>query len=120
LTASQQEKRAIALHYDSDSAPRISAIGSGGIAEQIEALALEHGVPLMENAELARLLSQLDLGDEIPETLYRCVAQVIAFAYRVRGRFPHGWEHSDEPAGPVYDQAETPTEAVLLTRDDRP
>ncbi len=63
--------------------------------EEIIALAREHGVPLLENAELAALLAQLDLGDEIPETLYRCVAQIIAFAYRLRGRFPRDWNAPD-------------------------
>ena len=85
-------RRAIALEYDGASAPRISALGQDALAEEIIALAREHGVPLLENAELAALLAQLDLGDEIPETLYRCVAQIIAFAYRLRGRYPrHPW-----------------------------
>ena len=81
-------RQAIALEYDGGSAPHISAIGNDAIADQIIALAVEHGVPLMENRELAALLSQMDLGDEIPEALYRCVAQIIAFAYRLRGRVP--------------------------------
>lgn len=84
-------RRAIALEYDGASAPRISALGEDAVAREIIALAREHGVPLLENAELAGLLAQLDLGDEIPETLYRCVAQIIAFAYRLRGRFPRDW-----------------------------
>ena len=84
-------RRAIALEYDGSSAPRISALGEDAVAREIIALAREHGVPLLENAELAGLLAQLDLGDEIPETLYRCVAQIIAFAYRLRGRFPRDW-----------------------------
>ena len=97
-------KRAIALEYDGNQAPRISAIGSGELADQIVELARAHGVPMMENEELAVLLSQLDLGDEIPETLYRCVAQIIAFAYRVRGRFPAGWSHEeDQTEGPVHE-----------------
>ena len=88
-------RRAIALEYDGASAPRISALGRDAVAEEIIALAREHGVPLLENAELAGLLAQLDLGDEIPETLYRCVAQIIAFAYRLRGRFPRDWSAPD-------------------------
>ncbi len=91
-------RRAIALEYDGAGAPRIAALGHDEVAEQIIALAREHGVPLLENAELAMLLAQLDLGDEIPETLYRCVAQIIAFAYRLRGRFPHDWTAPDSGA----------------------
>ena len=92
-------RRAIALEYDGTSTPRISALGRDAVAAQIIALAREHGVPLLENAELAGLLAQLDLGDEIPETLYRCVAQIIAFAYRLRGRFPRDWTAPDSGAG---------------------
>lgn len=92
-------RRAIALEYDGANAPRISALGRDALAEQIIAIAREHQVPLLENPELAGLLAQLDLGDEIPETLYRCVAQIIAFAYRLRGRYPEGWQPADEPSG---------------------
>lgn len=99
-------RRAIALEYDGESAPRITAVGTEGLAEQIIALAQAHGVPMMENRELAGLLAQLDLGDEIPETLYLCVAQVIAFAYRLRGRVPAGWTddtRAEPPEEPVDD-----------------
>jgi flagellar biosynthesis protein len=91
-------RRAIALEYDGARAPRISALGQDTVAEEIIALAREHGVPLLENPELAGLLAQLDLGDEIPETLYRCVAQIIAFAYRLRGRFPRDWTAPEDGA----------------------
>jgi flagellar biosynthesis protein len=89
-------RRAIALEYDGDSAPRVSALGHNEVAEQIIAIAREHGVPLMENPELAGLLAQLDLGDQIPETLYLCVAQIIAFAYHLRGRVPAGWREGGD------------------------
>lgn len=84
--------RAIALEFDGESAPRISAAGSESLAEEIIAIARAHGVPLVENPLLAGLLSQLDPGEQIPETLYRCVAQIIAFAYRLSGRFPRDWD----------------------------
>ena len=85
-------RRAIALEYDGDAAPRITAMGQDAVAERIAAVAREHGVPMVENSELAALLGQLELGDEIPETLYLCVAQIIAFAYTLRGKTPAGWE----------------------------
>ncbi|MGD9171725.1 MAG: flagellar protein FhlB, partial [Candidatus Thiodiazotropha sp.] len=47
---------------------------------------------LHEDAELAALLSQIPLGDEIPEALYRAVAEVIAFAYLLSGKRPPGYE----------------------------
>lgn len=95
MTTTRNARHAIALEYDGENAPHISAIGSDLLAEQIIAIAREHGVPLLENPALASLLAQLDLGDEIPEMLYRCIAQIIAFAYRLRGRFPDGWIHQD-------------------------
>lgn len=79
---------AVALQYDGHNAPRVTAKGRNQVAEQILALAREHNVPLQENAELAGLLARLDLGEEIPETLYLAVAQVIAFAYYLSGKTP--------------------------------
>lgn len=81
---------AVALHYDGSGAPRVTAKGAGLVAEHILALAEEHGVPLREDKEMVQLLSHLDLGSEIPHELYLAVAEVIAFAYLVRGRTaPH-------------------------------
>ncbi len=88
----ESERQAVALAYDGSRAPTITAEGSGDLAEQIIAIAREHGVPLFENAQLLTLLQQVGLGEEIPETLYLCVAQVIAFAYRIQGKFPPGWQ----------------------------
>ena len=102
-------RRAIALEYDGAAAPRVSAIGEAALAEQIVAIARAHGVPMVENTELAGLLAQLDLGDQIPETLYLCVAQIIAFAYRLRGRVPENWQEPEPgtddaaPAGETID-----------------
>jgi len=79
---------AVALHYDGDNAPTVTAKGSGEVAEQIIALAKEHGIPLQENAALSELLSRLDLGTEIPPELYLAVAEVIAFAYLLSGKRP--------------------------------
>jgi len=79
---------AVALKYDGDNAPKVTAKGSQDIAEQIIELAKEHGVPLTENKELVTLLSTLELGEEIPEALYLAVAEIIAFAYMLKGKVP--------------------------------
>ncbi len=81
-------RKAVALHYDGRGAPRVTAKGQGFVAETILARAREHGVPLHEDAALAAVLAQLDLGEEIPEALYRAVAQVLAFAYFLSGKVP--------------------------------
>ncbi|WP_020410394.1 EscU/YscU/HrcU family type III secretion system export apparatus switch protein [Hahella ganghwensis] len=86
------DSQAIALLYDGVKAPTVSAKGEGDLAEEIIAIAREHGVPLYENPELVRSLSQLDLGDEIPELLYRVIAEIIAFAYHIQGKVPDGFK----------------------------
>ena len=83
---------AVALHYDGKEAPRVTAKGSGELAEKIIALAKQHGIPLHEDAALISLLSKLDLGDEIPQALYMAVAEVIAFAYILNGKLPEGFD----------------------------
>ncbi len=90
----QQEELAIALYYDEKNAPRITAKGEGAIARQILAIAKEHNIPLEDDPELAVLLAQIPLGDEIPEALYLAIAEVIAFAYIVAGKFPPGYDYS--------------------------
>ena len=80
--------KAVALHYDGESAPTVTASGEQEIAEQIIAIAREYGVPLYENPELVSALSALDLGDSIPEALYLAIAEIIAFAYYIQGKRP--------------------------------
>jgi len=79
---------AVALQYDGETAPRVTAKGRDKLAQQIIDLARQHGVPLQENEPLASLLARVELGDEIPEALYLAVAQVIAFAYHLSGKSP--------------------------------
>jgi len=83
---------AVALNYDEETAPVVTAKGRGDMAEHILAIAKAHNIPLQENPELVNVLVELELGTEIPEALYLAVAEVIAFAYMMRGRFPKNWE----------------------------
>jgi flagellar biosynthesis protein len=80
---------AIALSYDGHSAPTVSAKGEDELAQAIIGLALQHEVPIYENASLLRWLSQLDLGDEIPESMYQVIAEILAFVYQLEGRKPN-------------------------------
>ena len=84
---------AVALSYDEESAPVVTAKGKGDLAEHILAIAEANNIPLQENPELVNVLVELDLGTEIPEALYLAVAEVIAFAYLLRGKFPKGWNN---------------------------
>ena len=83
----EKHRQAVALAYDSapGSAPRVVATGQGQVAEWILALAKEHDVSIVENRELVRTLIKLDPEQEIPVELYRAVAEVIAFVYRMKG-----------------------------------
>lgn len=79
---------AVALRYDGSKAPTVSATGTHELAEEIIRIAREHGVPLYENPELAGILGRLELDEEIPETLYRVIAEILAFAFNLQGKTP--------------------------------
>jgi flagellar biosynthesis protein len=80
----RRQQVAIALEYDGQAAPRVTAKGRGEIAERIVETAREHGVPIEDNAILAEALSAVELDDHIPPELYQSVAQVIAFVLGAR------------------------------------
>jgi len=89
----QQASAAVALKYDGERAPTISAVGNHELADEIIRIAREHGVPLYENAELASTLARLSLNDEIPEQLYQLIAEILAFAFHIRGLTPEDADH---------------------------
>ena len=76
---------AVALRYDVEAggAPQVTAKGRGLIAEQILEIAREHDVHIHHSPELLEVLIRLELGDEIPESLYRAIAEIIAFTYEL-------------------------------------
>ncbi|MDR5587962.1 MULTISPECIES: EscU/YscU/HrcU family type III secretion system export apparatus switch protein [Clostridium] len=76
-----ERKKAAALKYELNNteAPIIAASGMGHIADKIIEKAQENEVPIVYNKELANLLCNVDVGDEIPTELYEAVAHVIAF-----------------------------------------
>lgn len=77
-------QKAVALFYDGDGAPRVTAKGFGADAEALIATGNAHNIPLCNNSALVELLSQLETGERVPEALYVAVAHIIAFAYRVQ------------------------------------
>lgn len=89
---SNEKELAVALYYDQENAPRVSAKGEGELARRILELAEESNIPLERDPELVAMLAQIPLSEEVPENLYRAVAEVIAFAYIVAGKFPPGFK----------------------------
>ena len=84
---------AVALRYNrlKDMAPVVVAKGAGWLCDRIKEVAREHGVPVIEKPPLARLLyKQVDVGREIPIEVYRVVAEVLSYVYRLRGKATHG------------------------------
>jgi flagellar biosynthesis protein len=85
MTTPSTRQIAVALEYDGQGAPRVTAKGRGELAERIIEAGREHGVAIEQNAVLAQALSTVELDDQIPEELYRAAAQVIAFVLSLRG-----------------------------------
>jgi len=97
-TSNALPRQVVALNYDGQHAPTLTAKGDDALAEAILAIAREYKVPIYENAELVKLLARMELGDSIPEALYLTIAEIIAFAWQLKGKFPVGY---DPDAGPV-------------------
>ena len=82
---------AIAIRYrrDEGGAPRVIAKGKGMLAERMRELAREHGIPIVEDIPLARLLyKKVKIGRSVPADTYKAIAAILAFVYRVTGRRP--------------------------------
>lgn len=78
---------ALAIKYDAKimSAPRVTAKGAGLVAERIREIAKENQIPVVENKELARnLYRTVNVGDSIPSDLYKAVAELLAYVYRLK------------------------------------
>lgn len=83
---------AVAIRYsvESGAAPKVIAKGKNYLAQRIRQKAIEHQVPIVENPPLARALySSVEVGQEIPSHLYRAVAEVLAYIYKLmNGKLP--------------------------------
>jgi flagellar biosynthesis protein len=82
------KRQAAALKYQhgTDAVPQLVAKGGGHVADKIIALAKEHGIPIHEDKNLVEILSTLDMYEQIPPNLYKAVAEVLAFIYKVSGK----------------------------------
>ncbi len=81
------KRRAVALHYRHDlPAPMVIAKGSGRVAERLIEIAHDHSIAIVNRPELLDTLVMLELGDYIPEELYRMIAELLAFVRQVDSR----------------------------------
>jgi flagellar biosynthesis protein len=80
-----RQKQAVALRYEpkKDRAPNIAAKGRGYLAEKILELARQHNIPIRHDKNLLQILSRLDLNREVPPEVYKAVAEILAFVYRL-------------------------------------
>ena len=80
---------AVALQYKHGDmeAPVVVAKGVDYLAQQIKKIAEEKGIPVVEEPPLARnLYYNVDINEEIPEDLFKAVAQILAYVYQLRGQ----------------------------------
>ena len=80
---------AIAIQYESGKmiAPIVVAKGSGFIAQRIKDIARGAGVPVVENRFVAALLFKtVEIGQTIPQELYKAVAEILAYVYKLKGK----------------------------------
>lgn len=78
-----KDKKSVALKYNKnkDSAPKVIASGKGSIAEKILKKAREENIPIKNDSDIVEVLAKLDIGEEIPEDLYRVIAEILSFVY---------------------------------------
>ena len=79
------DKKAVALKYNQgvDRAPRVIAKGRGHVAEHILAAAQKNTIPVYQNKALVNMLMALEIDREIPPELYKAIAEVMAYVYRM-------------------------------------
>lgn len=102
---------AIALDYkregrvDPKAGPRVAATGRGAVAEQILQIAFERGIPVREDADLAQILSTLEVDSVIPVEALSAVAEILSYLYRLNGRVLDGRTGTEEGDAGVADPA---------------
>lgn len=77
-------EKAVALSFDpaNPDVPKVVASGQGGVARQILEIAFANGVKVREDADLAEILSTLEIGSEIPVIAFAAVAEILSHVYR--------------------------------------
>ena len=89
MKQNQTKNLAISLKYSggSDHAPKVTAKGQGWVAEKIIAMAEQQNIPIRKDKHLVALLEKIDVGREIPESLYKLVAELLAWVYQLNNEY---------------------------------
>ncbi|NLL38775.1 MAG: flagellar biogenesis protein [Clostridiales bacterium] len=84
-TTKKPKKRAAAIKYDpeTDALPTMTAFGEGYVAEKTIEKGKQSGLPVITDAELVSLLAGMNVGDEIPPSLYEVVAKILVFVAEI-------------------------------------
>ncbi len=77
--------KAVAMRYnkEKENAPRVIAKGEGASAKSIIKIAQLHNIPIQKDEDLIELLSKVELDKDVPEVLYKAVAEIFSFIYKV-------------------------------------
>ena len=81
-------KKAVGLKYNrlEDNAPKVIASGKGEMAKKIIEIAKKNNIPIKEDSDLVELLSKVEIDREIPPNLYKAVAEVFSWLYRLSNK----------------------------------
>lgn len=79
------KEKAVALKYDDkkNNAPKLTAKGEGKTAKKIIALAQENDIPIKKDEDLVEMLSKVELDREVPQEMYKAIAEVFSFIYNL-------------------------------------
>lgn len=99
--AAKKNPVAVALAHElaDDRPPKVVAGGRGRIAEQIVEIAFAHGVRVREDADLAQLLSAIDIDSEIPVEAFAAVAEILSYVYQANAGLPATADGGAPPDG---------------------
>ena len=81
--------KAVSLQYEKgkNAAPKVTAKGQGWMADRIIKMAQKNNIPIREDKDLLHLLSEIDVGQEVPESLYKVVAELLAWVYQLNQNY---------------------------------
>ena len=92
MNNSDKNQAALSLCFDGKNTPEVAAKGYNQLAELIINKARENNILIHQDENLMKKLEALDVGDGIPPNMYVVIAELIAFSYIMRGKFPDSWQ----------------------------